>query len=163
MHQTKKGRIWHIAIKREKVKKMAEGVQKDKLKEAEYAKASIRAKVAHLFHTPKCIFGYTKVRFKGLVKNTSQIVMLFALGNLHRERNKLLELEEQLEQKKPRAVMRLKGFKGQEQEKRARKRIKYHPQTHKPEKRLTQEANLRSGPMTCHKTDLFRVSLAQTA
>jgi transposase, IS5 family len=106
----KKGRTWHIAIKRGKIKKMAEGEQKDKLKEAETAKASIRARVEHPFHTLKCVFGYTKARFKGLVKNTSQIVMLFALGNLHRARKKLLEIKEQQQQKKqPKAVVRLKA------------------------------------------------------
>jgi IS5 family transposase len=104
----KKGRSWHIAMKRGKIKKMTEGEQKDKLEKAEHDKASIRARVEHAFHTLKCVFGYTKARFKGLVKNTSQIVMLFALGNLHRARKKLLEIKEQQEAQKPKAVVRLK-------------------------------------------------------
>ncbi len=84
----KKGRSWHIAIKRGKLKKMVDAEQNDKLKGAETAKASIRARVEHPFHTLKCVFGYTKARYKGLAKNTSQIVMLFALGNgTKRERN----------------------------------------------------------------------------
>jgi transposase, IS5 family len=105
----KKGRSWHIAIKRGKLKKMAEGEQKDKLKEAETTKASIRARVEHPFHTLKCVFGYTKIRFKGLVKNTSQIVILFALGNLHRARKKLLAIKEQQDKKKSKAVVHLKA------------------------------------------------------
>jgi hypothetical protein len=43
------------------------------------------------------------------VKNTSQIVMLFALGNLHRARKKLLVIKEQQDKKKPKAVVRLKA------------------------------------------------------
>ena len=62
----KKGRGWHIAIKRGRLKKMAEGEQKDKLRAEEIAKARIRARVAHPFHTLKCVFGYTKARFKGV-------------------------------------------------------------------------------------------------
>jgi hypothetical protein len=45
MHQTKKGRVWRLAIKHSKLEKMAEGAQKDKLKEAETAKAGIRVEV----------------------------------------------------------------------------------------------------------------------
>ena len=36
-------------------------------------------------------FGYTKVRYRGLAKNTAQIVTLFALGNLWMARHKLME------------------------------------------------------------------------
>lgn len=108
----KKGRSWHIAIKRGKLKKMADGAQKDQLEKAEHDKASVRARVEHSFHTLKCVFGYTKARFKGLVKNTSQIVMLFALGNLHRARKKLIEINTQSKSKKQsgqtKAVVRLK-------------------------------------------------------
>lgn len=46
------------------------------------AKASMRAKVEHPFRVLKRQFGYTKVRNRGLAKNTAQIVTLFALGNL---------------------------------------------------------------------------------
>jgi transposase, IS5 family len=35
-------------------------------------------------------FGYTKVRFRGLVKNTAQLVTLFALSNLWIARQHLL-------------------------------------------------------------------------
>lgn len=37
-------------------------------------------------------FGYQKVRFKGLVKNTGQIVTLFALSNLWMARGRLLAM-----------------------------------------------------------------------
>lgn len=48
----------------------------------ERTKASIQAKVEHPFRVLKQQFGYVKVRYRGLKKNTAQIVTLFALGNL---------------------------------------------------------------------------------
>lgn len=36
-------------------------------------------------------FGYVKVRFKGLAKNTGQVLMLFALSNLWMARRKLMQ------------------------------------------------------------------------
>ena len=56
----------------------------------ERIKASIRAKVEHPFRVIKRQFGYTKVRFRGLVKNTAQLVTLFALSNLWMARRHLL-------------------------------------------------------------------------
>ncbi|RUE99346.1 IS5/IS1182 family transposase, partial [Pseudomonas aeruginosa] len=35
-------------------------------------------------------FGYTKVRFRGLAKNTAQLITLFALSNLWMVRRHLL-------------------------------------------------------------------------
>ena len=48
----------------------------------EKAKAQVRAKVEHPFRVIKRQFGYVKVRFRGLAKNTAQMVTLFALSNL---------------------------------------------------------------------------------
>ena len=56
----------------------------------------------------KCVFGYTKTRFKGLAKNTSQVVLLFALVNLHRAREKLMAIKERQESGKFKAEVRLK-------------------------------------------------------
>ena len=50
----------------------------------------MRAKVEHPFRVIKRQFGYVKVRFKGLAKNTGQVLMLFALSNLWMARGKLL-------------------------------------------------------------------------
>ena len=38
-------------------------------------------------------FGFTKVRYRGLAKNTAQIVTLFALSNLWMARRQLLEAQ----------------------------------------------------------------------
>jgi transposase, IS5 family len=88
----KKGRTWLIAAKRSKIKHLPEGKIKEQAQQREHDKASVRAKVEHAFHTLKCTFGYRRARFKGLAKNTSQIVMLFALGNLYKVRAQLIAL-----------------------------------------------------------------------
>ena len=48
----------------------------------EKAKASVRAKVEHPFLRLKRLFGYGKVRYRGLAKNTEGLALLFGLGNL---------------------------------------------------------------------------------
>ncbi|MCY4364834.1 MAG: IS5 family transposase [Chloroflexi bacterium] len=48
----------------------------------EKAKASVRAKVEHPFQRLKRQFGYWKVRYRGLAKNTERLALLFGLGNL---------------------------------------------------------------------------------
>ena len=56
----------------------------------EKMKASIRAKVEHPFRVIKRQFGFLKVRYRGLAKNTAQIVTLFALSNLWMARKALV-------------------------------------------------------------------------
>ncbi|MFV0889447.1 IS5 family transposase [Metapseudomonas otitidis] len=56
----------------------------------ERAKAQSCAKVEHPFRVIKRQFGYTQVRFRGLAKNTAQLVALFALSNLWMARRQLL-------------------------------------------------------------------------
>ena len=48
----------------------------------EKRKASIRAKVEHPFLKVKQLFGYAKVRYRGLAKNTQRLALLLGLGNL---------------------------------------------------------------------------------
>jgi len=71
-----------VAAKRGAIKKMDDTPMKTLLLAIEKAKASIRAKVEHPFHVIKNLFGYRKVRYKGLAKNQAQLFTLFALGNL---------------------------------------------------------------------------------
>jgi len=52
----------------------------------------VRAKVEHPFRVLKQQFGFTKVRYRGLAKNTAQIVTLFALSNLWMARRRLMEV-----------------------------------------------------------------------
>jgi hypothetical protein len=45
----------------------------------------------HPFRVLKCQFGFNKVRYRGLVKNTAQLTTLFALSNLWMARGTLLQ------------------------------------------------------------------------
>jgi IS5 family transposase len=87
---TRKNLTWAIAARRGKLNAMPEGRMKKRLLAAEKAKASIRARVEHPFRVIKRQFGYAKVRFRGLVKNTAQVLTLFALSNLWMARKQLL-------------------------------------------------------------------------
>ncbi len=82
---------WHVAMRpgkrRALDKQTALGALLD---EAEKLKASVRAKVEHPFRVIKCQFGFTKVRYKGLAKNTAQLITLFALSNLWMARRQLM-------------------------------------------------------------------------
>lgn len=73
---------WIVAAKRGRIKAMAEGRVKELTLAVEKAKAQLRALVEHPFHVLKNLFGYRKVRYKGLAKNTAQLHTLFALANL---------------------------------------------------------------------------------
>jgi IS5 family transposase len=48
----------------------------------EYLKSKVRCKVEHIFGIVKCKFGYRKVVYKGLRKNTARLYALFASANL---------------------------------------------------------------------------------
>ena len=56
----------------------------------EQATAIVRAKVEHPFRVVKQQFGYAKVRYRGLAKNTARLTMLFALSNLWMARRHVL-------------------------------------------------------------------------
>jgi len=49
---------------------------------AEKAKAQVRAKVEHVFLKIKQQFGYAKVRYRGLAKNTNRLYVLLGFANL---------------------------------------------------------------------------------
>lgn len=50
----------------------------------------MRAKVEHLFRTVKQYFGYAKVRYHGLAKNTACLAILFPLTNFRAMRHQVL-------------------------------------------------------------------------
>jgi transposase, IS5 family len=81
---------WHVAMKRGKRKAIPQGPMKNTIERLEKLKASVRARVEHQFRVVKQQFGYSKVRYRGLVKNTAQLVTLFALSNLWMVRRQLL-------------------------------------------------------------------------
>jgi transposase, IS5 family len=53
------------------------------------ARSRHRARVEHAFHVVKHLWGFTKVRYRGLAKNTARAFTSFALANLYLARNKL--------------------------------------------------------------------------
>jgi IS5 family transposase len=83
---------WVIAKRRATVQKIANARERARAIAAEKRKTSVRAFVEHPFRIVKCVFGFRKVRFKGLAKNTAQLLTLFALANLYLARRRLMEL-----------------------------------------------------------------------
>jgi len=85
------GPEWHVAMRpgeRRKLNPFFPG--QSETMALEKWKASVRAKVEHPFRVLKRQFAYTKVRYRGLAKNTAQIVTLFALSNLWMARTQLI-------------------------------------------------------------------------
>ena len=84
---------WHVAMRPGKRRALDKSRPLDALvDEVERIKASIRAKVEHPFRVIKRQFGFLKVRYRGLKKNTAQLTTLFALSNLWMARRMLTEL-----------------------------------------------------------------------
>ena len=70
---------WRVAMRPGKRRQLEPGSDEEL---AEKAKASVRAKVEHPFLRLKRLFGYAKVRYRGLAKNAERLALLFGLGNL---------------------------------------------------------------------------------
>jgi transposase, IS5 family len=49
-----------------------------------------RARCEHVFHVVKRLWGFTKVRYCGIAKNTASLFTAFALANLYLLRRRLL-------------------------------------------------------------------------
>ena len=83
---------WHVAMRPGKRRALDKatpmGAVLDKL---EHLKVSIRAKVEHPFRVIKRQFGFVKVPYRGLMKNTAQLHTLFPLSNLWVAQHKLLQ------------------------------------------------------------------------
>ena len=83
---------WHVAMRPGKRRALDKNRPLDALiDKLEKLKAQMRAKVEHPFRVVKRQFGFVKVRYRGLKKNTAQLVTLFALSNLWMVRSKLME------------------------------------------------------------------------
>jgi transposase, IS5 family len=87
--------IWQVAARRSTYKKLGKSSLLYKAKrKIEKTKAQVRAKVEHPFRVVKRQFGYVKTRFRGLAKNTAQLMTLFALSNLWMARRHLMNAGE---------------------------------------------------------------------
>ncbi len=83
---------WHIAMMPSQRKSLAKDTPMGAIVEKlEQTKARIRAKVEHPFRVIKRQFGYTKVKYRGLAKNTANLLTLFALSNLWMARRSLMQ------------------------------------------------------------------------
>jgi IS5 family transposase len=90
-HPAATGVQWQVAMRPGKRRALTEDGWGALLKKAEKLKASVRAKVEHPFRVIKRQFGHVKVRYRGLAKNTAQLVTLFALSNLWMARKRILQ------------------------------------------------------------------------
>src|SRR3989304_10634793 len=80
-----KGIYWGILDKGKRNKPLSSSQKKTNRK-----LSSIRSKVEFPFNVIKCQWHYTKVRYRGLMKNTLNLFTLFSLTNLYMMRKKLL-------------------------------------------------------------------------
>ena len=81
---------WHVAMKpgkRRQLGKTRLGRLQEKI---EHLKAQVRARGEHAFRVVKQLWGFTKVRYRGLAKNLARAQTMFALANLYRVRHQLL-------------------------------------------------------------------------
>lgn len=82
---------WHVAMCSGKHRALDKTKPLDALIEKlEKLKAQMRAKVEYPFRVVRRQFGFVKVRYPGLKKNTAQLVTLFALSSLWMVRGKLI-------------------------------------------------------------------------
>jgi IS5 family transposase len=91
----KKAVTWHVAMRAGKRKALdKDNNRADALTDQlDKTKAGTEAKVKHPFRVVKRQFGFVKVRYRGLKKNTLQLKTLFALSNLWMVRRALVEMQ----------------------------------------------------------------------
>ncbi|NBO42664.1 MAG: IS5 family transposase [Betaproteobacteria bacterium] len=86
---------WHISMRPGKRRALTHSIADQLDKVLERMKSSIRACVEHPFHIIKNVFKLTKVRYRGLAKNTAQLYTLFAMANLLIGRRRHMRLHAQ--------------------------------------------------------------------
>ncbi|KJH66540.1 transposase [Chromobacterium violaceum] len=88
-HQSRAVRWW-IAMRPGQRKALTDSADNRQIQLGETVKAKIQAKVEHPFRVVKQQFGYLKTRYRGLKKNTAQLMTLFGLANIWLARKALL-------------------------------------------------------------------------
>ncbi|MEO6908331.1 MAG: IS5 family transposase [Abditibacteriaceae bacterium] len=88
-HFKSKGIAWRVSIKSPRGKSLT-----SQEKAWNKSRSQVRARVEHGFCTIKHLWGYRKVRYKGLAKNQSQLFALFTLTNLYRARKSILLVQQ---------------------------------------------------------------------
>ena len=79
------GIAWHVNVKASRHRALTEA---ERTQNRERSRA--RALVEHPYRIVKVLWGHSKVRYKGLLKNALQFFTLFALANVYHARRKLL-------------------------------------------------------------------------
>lgn len=72
---------WRVAMGPSKLRALDGDLQWSE-RDVERRKASVRAKAEHPYHYVKRVFGYAKVRYRGIAKNAARIRVLLASANL---------------------------------------------------------------------------------
>lgn len=80
---------WHVAMRPGKRKALPETPLGRVLDEIARTKARIRAKAEHPFRMNKRQFGHVEARYRGLAKNTAQLLTPSALANLWMARHRI--------------------------------------------------------------------------
>ena len=83
-----KGVRWRVAIKARRGCELGRQAQS-----WNQSRNRVRARVEHAFGVVKSLWGYRKVRYRGLFKNTCHLLTLFTLSNLYRARRSLLRIQ----------------------------------------------------------------------
>ena len=65
-------------------------VLSDYQRQVNRVRSATRARGEHAFRIVKQLWGFTKVRYRGLAKNTARLFVMFALANLYMVRRRLL-------------------------------------------------------------------------
>ena len=81
---------WQVAMRPGKRRALKPTPSNAILERIEHMKAQVRARGEHAFRVIKRQFGFTKVRYRGLAKNTAQLYTLFALSNVWMARRQLI-------------------------------------------------------------------------
>ncbi len=87
MHQSKKGKQWHFGMKVHIGVDSQSGLHKhrplsEQDKQTNRRKSTVRSIVEHPFLTLKRLWGFAKVRYRGLAKNANRAYAMLALINL---------------------------------------------------------------------------------
>lgn len=84
-HHTRRGVRWRVAKKAKRGQALSERARAFNRRHN-----AVRARVEHVFHVVKRLWGHAKVRYRGLDKNANRYFTLFALANLYLLRRRLL-------------------------------------------------------------------------
>ena len=97
MHQTRKGQQWYFGMKlhigvdsQSDQRSRFKGRVDEAVRAKNRSKSRIRARVEHVFGVVKRLWGFGRVRYRGLQKNATRAFTVLALANIYLGRQSLL-------------------------------------------------------------------------